>query len=275
MVVEVTFKKGLSFSELYHNWLEELVIYSFKVRGTPVDRLTEDYKWIYSYDNNGNLIQKTSKQTLGTFIKYAFNSENQLVKIEEFKNSVKTKTVVYTYDALGRRIAKDIIDHQDASKSYSRKYAYDGQEILAEFDENDATLAVYTHSTLRTDDVLAADIRSTKLANQTGSYFYLKDALGSVVEVTDANGNLVQHYAYSSFGKVLKIVDSSGSDVTGDPNIKTSYGFTNREDDDESGMMYYRARYYMPEVGRFIQEDKFKVSFLRTMTLGVVLFILV
>ncbi|MCO4755929.1 MAG: hypothetical protein KC478_15725, partial [Bacteriovoracaceae bacterium] len=96
--------------------------------------------------------------------------------------------------------------------SYSRKYAYDGQEILAEFDENDAALAVYTHSTLRTDDVLAADIRSNKLANQTGSYFYLKDAIGSVVDVTDANGNLIQHYAYSSFGKVLKIVDSSETD---------------------------------------------------------------
>ncbi|MCO4755927.1 MAG: hypothetical protein KC478_15715 [Bacteriovoracaceae bacterium] len=255
MVIEVTLKIELSFSELYHNLLEELVVPNSKFRGTSDDPLPEEYKWIYSYDNNGNLIQKTSKQILGTFIKFTFNSDNQLVKIEEFKNNVKIKTVVYTYDALGRRIAKDIVDHLNTSKSHARKYAYDGQEILAEFDENDATLAVYTHSTLRTDDVLAVDIRSNKLANQTGSYFYLKDALGSVVDVTDANGNLVQHYTYSSFGKVLKIVDSSGTDVTSNPLAKTSYGFTNREHDAESGMMYYRARYYQPEIGRFISED--------------------
>ena len=65
----------------------------------------------------------------------------------------------------------------------------------------------------------------------------------------------MQHYAYSSFGKLLKITDGNGNDVTAAPPVKTSYGFTNREHDEESGMMYYRARYYMPEIGRFIQED--------------------
>ena len=91
------------------------IVPNSKFRGTSDDPLPEEYKWIYSYDNNGNLIQKTSKQILGTLIKFTFNSDNQLVKIEEFKNNVKTKTVVYTYDALGPRVAKDIVDHQDAS----------------------------------------------------------------------------------------------------------------------------------------------------------------
>jgi hypothetical protein len=43
--------------------------------------------------------------------------------------------------------------------------------------------------------------------------------------------NLVQHYSYSSFGKILKIVDGSGSDISANPLVKTSYGFTNREHD--------------------------------------------
>ncbi len=103
--------------------------------------------------------------------------------------------------------------------------------------------------------MLAVDIKSTKLASTIGSYFYLKDALGSVVDVTDDSGNLIQHYAYSSFGKILKIMDNSGNDVTANPIVKTSYGFTNREHDVETGMMYYRARYMIPEIGRFIQED--------------------
>ncbi len=68
-------------------------------------------------------------------------------------------------------------------------------------------------------------------------------------------GSLVQHYAYSSFGKIVKISDGSGNDITNNAAVKTSYGFTNREHDSESGMMYYRARYMIPEIGRFISED--------------------
>ncbi|MAZ46920.1 MAG: hypothetical protein CME65_00060 [Halobacteriovoraceae bacterium] len=67
--------------------------------------------------------------------------------------------------------------------------------------------------------------------------------------------NLVQHYAYSSFGKLIHIKDVGGVNITNSPLVATSYGFTNRENDVETGMMYYRARYYMPNIGRFIQED--------------------
>ncbi|MDP7322209.1 MAG: RHS repeat-associated core domain-containing protein [Bacteriovoracaceae bacterium] len=163
-------------------------------------------------------------------------------------------TTKYYYDALGRRMRKVVSDKENSSDSFERRYVYDGQEILAEYDSN-SVIGVYTHSTLRTDDVLAVDVKSSKLASSTGSYFYLKDALGSVVDIVDGSGNLVQHYSYSSFGKILKIVDGSGNDITNSSVVKTSYGFTNREHDVESGMMYYRARYMMPEIGRFIQED--------------------
>jgi RHS repeat-associated protein len=37
--------------------------------------------------------------------------------------------------------------------------------------------------------------------------------------------------------------------------VKTAYSFTNREWDADAGMYYYRARYYDPGIGRFIQED--------------------
>lgn len=66
---------------------------------------------------------------------------------------------------------------------------------------------------------------------------------------------LIQHYAYSSFGELLKISDNLGSDITADPIVKTSYGYTNRELDVETGMMYYRARYYSPDTGRFLTSD--------------------
>ncbi|MCT4642643.1 MAG: hypothetical protein N4A33_10155 [Bacteriovoracaceae bacterium] len=216
-------------------------------------RITSDYKYNYVHDNDGNLTIRQDKANTTNFTNYNYNSENQLTSIEEYTNNSLIKTHSYFYDAVGRRYKKEITDHINTSNSYERKYIYDNQEILSELDEDDNTLAVYTHSMLRTDDVLAVDVKDTKIAS-LGSYFFTKDAIGSISEIVDSSGSLIQRYVYSSFGKVLKIADSAGSDITSNPLIKTSYGFTNREHD-ESGLMYFRARYMMNEIGRFMQED--------------------
>ena len=59
---------------------------------------------------------------------------------------------------------KDVIDHQapsDKLKTFTRMYAYDGNERHLEFNGTGELLARYTHSTLRTDDVLAMDVNSS------------------------------------------------------------------------------------------------------------------
>jgi RHS repeat-associated protein len=58
----------------------------------------------------------------------------------------------------------------------------------------------------------------------------------------DASGNLVETDSYDSFG------NSTGS-------ARTRYGYAGRERDPDSGLMYYRARWYDPQVGMFISED--------------------
>lgn len=50
-------------------------------------------------------------------------------------------------------------------------------------------------------------------------------------------------------------MDGRGTDITTNAPVKTSYGYTNRGHDEESGLMYYRARYYEPQIGRFLSED--------------------
>ncbi len=66
------------------------------------------------------------------------------------------------------------------------------------------------------------------------------DALGSLVKTVNASGVIISSVDYDAFG--------NGGTVTG-------YGFTGREFDPETGLLYYRARYYDPKVGRFISED--------------------
>jgi RHS repeat-associated protein len=60
--------------------------------------------------------------------------------------------------------------------------------------------------------------------------------------LSDTSGNLVEANAYDSFG------NNAG---TG----RTRYGYTGRERDPDTGLLYYRARFYDPQVGRFLSED--------------------
>ena len=72
------------------------------------------------------------------------------------------------------------------------------------------------------------------------------DHLGSVRLVTDAAGAVANRYDYDAFGNL---------EATSYETVANPFGFTARERDAESGLMFYRARYYDPKIGRFISQD--------------------
>jgi RHS repeat-associated protein len=77
-------------------------------------------------------------------------------------------------------------------------------------------------------------------------YYYHYDALGSVVALSNSAGDTVQAYQYSVYGQV----------AASDPNFTANpYLFTARRFDYETGLYYYRARYYNPYIGRLLQTD--------------------
>jgi RHS repeat-associated protein len=84
--------------------------------------------------------------------------------------------------------------------------------------------------------------------SRAGQAYYLHaDHQGSIVRVTDAAGAVVNSYAYDAYGR--RIAATEG--------VAIAYGYTVREYDAESGLMYYRARMYDPATGRFLQTDPF------------------
>jgi RHS repeat-associated protein len=72
----------------------------------------------------------------------------------------------------------------------------------------------------------------------------MMDGLGSVRDLTTASQAIVEQYSYDSFGN-----------LTTPPTTGNPYTFTGREYDPETGLLFYRARYYDPKVGRFLQQD--------------------
>ncbi len=178
----------------------------------------------FIYDANGNMVSKTDSS--GT-TSYVYDSENRLIELR----TPNAQLVTYKYDPFGRRIEKNV-------NGVITRYVYDREDILFELDGSSAVLTEYVHGP-GIDEPIAM-LRN----NQT--YYYHADGLGSIIAITNSAGQVVQRYEYNSFGEITYVQD---------PNFLQPYTYTGREYDNESGLYYYRARYYDAKVGRFITQD--------------------
>jgi RHS repeat-associated protein len=134
----------------------------------------------------------------------------------------------FSYDASGRRLGKTV-------SGVTTGYMYDGINPVQEFDSVGTTKA----------DLLSGGVDQffARTVNGVTSSF-ITDALGSTLGLTDATGTFTTQYGYEAYG------NSTPSGLLSD----NPFQYTGREND-ETGLYYYRARYYDPELPRFISSD--------------------
>jgi RHS repeat-associated protein len=144
-------------------------------------------------------------------------------------------TLLYRYDAAGRRVEK-LYNYATITK-----YVYDGDQCIAEYDGSSNLQRKYIYGPGIDQPVCMIEAAGS----YAGTYYYHFDALGSVVGLTNASGNTVEVYEYDVYGRL-------GASDASHPNRLL---FTGREYDKETGLYYYRARYYNPQIGRFLQTD--------------------
>ncbi|MGH9509298.1 MAG: RHS repeat-associated core domain-containing protein [Terriglobales bacterium] len=75
--------------------------------------------------------------------------------------------------------------------------------------------------------------------------YYEADGLGSVTSMTDGAGSAAASYVFDSFGK----------QTSPEGGVTNGFRYTARGLDSETGLYYYRARYYNPAAARFVNED--------------------
>ena len=188
-------------------------------------RVLNDGTYKYQYDDEGNLTQKKEIST-GKVTAYVWDYRNRLSRVNLSDGSI----VEYGYDAEDRRVSKKI------NGVTKEKYVYDGSDIALVVDAGGTIVERYLYGD-GTDNVLSVVKTGTTV-------WSLADRQGSITDLVDATGAVLNHFVYDSFGNRTA---STAADFR--------FGYTGRELDTETGLYYYRARYYDSGLGRFISED--------------------
>jgi RHS repeat-associated protein len=171
----------------------------------------------YSYDFNGNLTSDGTRT-------FEWDAENRLTAVKQGATTLAS----FAYDAWGRRVQK-------TAGALTRTYVYDAEDVIEERLSSGQTVH-YVHG-LEIDQPLAQRDSAAIVA------YYLADHLGSIVQMTNSAGTTTLTREYDPWGNLLQ-----GSSTSG-------YAFTGREWDSETGLYFYRARYYDPGTTRFLSED--------------------
>ncbi|MEZ0296709.1 MAG: RHS repeat-associated core domain-containing protein [Candidatus Methylacidiphilales bacterium] len=199
------------------------------------NRTQSDGEYNYIYDAESNRIERKTVSTAITRT-YAYDHRNRLTQITDLDASgTVTQTVAFTYDALDRRIAKSV-------NNQTIQYFYNTDHIWKEVDPAGIVTRYLVGDGM--DQWLARQRPST--ASNPGLAWYITDRLGSIRGIASGDGTGLNQTEYTSYGAILN---------NSNPAVADSFGFTGREWDKETGLYYFRSRYYDQKLGKYLTED--------------------
>ncbi|WP_147460351.1 RHS repeat domain-containing protein, partial [Pseudomonas syringae] len=191
----------------------------------------------YKYDAWGNLIEKVVG--IVRWQTFTYDCENRLVKTETMADTQVESTSSYQYDSLGRRVAKqsEIKGHTD-----HKRFLWQGLRMLREESPGQSSLYLYEPGSYA--PLARVDEKEGEVENKV--YYFHTDQIGTPLEMTDAEGQIVWQAKYRAWGAVEKLVVNE---------VEQNLRFQGQYFDVETGLHYNTFRYYDPEIGRFITQD--------------------
>ncbi|QTH45393.1 S8 family serine peptidase [Cohnella sp. LGH] len=227
-----------------------------RLMGTVEVKLSGETQQVnYAYDNNGNMINKSTEirkkidpenppsPTFGLFIygqpnpnpriadvlegvaRYEYNGFNQLVKM-----STGNSGASYQYNGDGLRVKKTV-------DGVSTAYLYEYDKVVMETDGKGKQTA---------RNLYGLNLVSRTMELET--YFYLYNGHSDVTALISSSGMVASTYEYDAFGNL--------KNKTGTVNNPIRYA--GYQYDEESKFYYLNARYYDPKLARFLTEDTYR-----------------
>lgn len=191
------------------------------------NRLTSVGGKAITHDTDGRLTGDAS----GTDpIEYAYNAQDQITRVSK----AGAVADAYTYDGDGRRVAR-------TRSGQTTRYVLDptGGDLYRLLTETNASNAPQYHYVYG-DSGLVAQIGGTS------HRYYHFDQTGNTLALTNASGTVTDTYAYEPFGN-----------TTAQGSSHNPFRFVGQHGvmDDGNGLHHMRARYYRPDLRRFVSLD--------------------
>jgi len=219
-------------------------------------------KTTYTYDKNGN---RTFKQKVRIGHEgrpqetgYSYDLENRLTKLQYVHvpgiHGSQSDTLSYSGDGLRTRAVRN---------TDTTAYLYDGSNVLIERDANNATTKLYTRGLDFGGGIGSLIAQNTPSSrrhrdNDKDTLYYQYNDLGSVSDLTNPQGKASTSYQYDAFGNLLNTPDRDEREDEREgkqDNDDNRYLFSTKELDGRSNLYYFGARYYDPEIGRWLTSD--------------------
>ena len=175
----------------------------------------------HSWDANGNLTGDGATT-------FGYDTENRLV------SASGAKTGTLSYDPLGRL-------YQVTSGSTTTRFVYDGDRLIAEHNGSGTLQRRYVHGPGVDEPLLWYE--GSAVSSSTRRYLHA-DHQGSIIAASNPSGALIagQKHSFDAYG------------VPGTSN-SLRFQYTGQASIPELGLLYYKARFYSPTLGRFMQTD--------------------
>ena len=239
----------------------------------PTDRLTRWNNATHQYDERGRI---TENSVIGTY-EYTRNGYQQqklttneagetylekyplpTVRYNAFKAPeqiyVKDKErISYEYNAFGERshCYYGNAEVEKAKRPMLKHYSHDGSvEIVCNKTDNSTKFILYLGGdAYSAPAILISDGETQKL------YYLHRDYLGSIVMLTDEDGNIAERRHFDPWGQPIKVEDGAGNTL--DKLTLLDRGFTGHEHLQTVGLIHMNGRLYDPALHRFLQPDNF------------------
>jgi RHS repeat-associated protein len=172
-----------------------------------------------SYDLNGNLTNDGSTRT------YEWDAANRLVAINYAGTNQRSE---FSYDGLNRCIKS--VEKTGNTVNSTRRFVWCGND-RCEFRNGNGTVQFQLYAQGQYQG--------------GGAYYYTRDHLGSIREMTDASGTVVARYDYDPYGRSNTVIGTT----------KPDFNFTGLYQHAKSGLDMAVRRFYDPELGRWLNRD--------------------
>ena len=209
-------------SESFTNAIGE-VIYknTFDPIHEPLPSCEPRSQFYTEYDSSENLIRLGDKG-------FSYDEQHRLIKV-----TTPTNVIEYSYDADGKRVSRTL-------NGRTEYFVYQGLNEFARIDETGHVLELRVPGVSAHKDVL----RPASIETQDVIYIPVQNLQGTITALIDI-----------STGKELPLAVADAFGVGLDQNAPVSWIFSGKYYDKEAGLVYFGARHYSPELGKWLTPD--------------------